>query len=55
MADVGNDSVFAGDEVVIWGSSKNNGIELLGLSEQIDTIPYELTCGVSKRVKRIYI
>ncbi len=55
MADVGDDPVFAGDEVVIWGDSQDDGIELLGLAEQINTIPYELTCGVSKRVKRVYI
>ena len=55
MADIGDDPIFAGDEVIIWGNCKDNSIELLELAEQINTIPYELTCRVSKRVKRIYI
>lgn len=43
-------SVDVGSEVEIWG--KNNPInELASLA---DTIPYELTCAVSKRVPRIY-
>jgi len=54
MVDVGYDSIFEDDEVVIWGDFENNSIELLELAEQIDTIPYVLTCGVSKRVKRVY-
>lgn len=43
-------SVDVGSEVEIWG--KNNPInELASLA---GTIPYELTCAVSKRVPRIY-
>ena len=55
MADIKNDNISLGDEVTIWGDCKGNSIKLLDLAEKIDTIPYELTCGVSKRVKRVYI
>ncbi|MBW1650140.1 MAG: alanine racemase [Deltaproteobacteria bacterium] len=55
MVDIGDDPIFVGDEVIIWGGCKDNSIKLLDLAEQINTIPYELTCGVSKRVKRVYI
>jgi len=55
MVDVGDDPVSPGDEVVIWGSSPQGAIQLLEVARKIGTIPYELTCGVSKRVRRIYI
>ncbi|MCQ2524609.1 MAG: alanine racemase [Lachnospiraceae bacterium] len=42
--------IDVGDEVEIFG--KNNPIEKL--SELAGTIPYELTCAVSKRVPRVY-
>lgn len=42
--------IDVGDEVEVFG--KNNPIEKL--AEQAGTIPYELTCAVSKRVPRIY-
>ncbi len=43
--------IDVGDEVEIFGN--NNPIETL--SEIAGTIPYELTCAVSRRVPRIYI
>ncbi len=43
--------VDAGSEIEIFG--KNNSIDTL--SEIAGTIPYELTCAVSKRVPRTYI
>jgi len=47
----GKSSVDVGSEVEIFG--KNNPIE--ELSKIAGTIPYELTCAVSKRVPRSYI
>lgn len=44
-------SVDVGSEVVIFG--ENNPIE--NLAKTAETIPYELTCAVSKRVPRMYI
>jgi alanine racemase len=55
MVDVGKAPVRPGDEVLLWGSSAQGKIEALEVAERIGTIPYELTCGVSKRVKRVYI
>lgn len=43
--------VDVGDEIEIFG--EHNPIE--SLSELAGTIPYELTCAVSKRVPRIYL
>jgi Alr-MurF fusion protein len=39
-----------GDEVVIFG----NEISLNKVAEQMETIPYEILTGISRRVKRIY-
>jgi len=55
MVDVGNDPIEIGAEAVIWGSSPQGVIEASEVAETIGTIPYELTCGVSKRVPRLYV
>jgi alanine racemase len=55
MVDVGNDPVPIGAEALIWGTSAQGVIEASEVSETIGTIPYELTCGVSKRVPRVYV
>jgi alanine racemase len=55
MAEVGDAPVRPGDEAIIWGESSQGTIQLLDVAEKIGTIPYELTCGVSKRVKRVYL
>jgi alanine racemase len=55
MVDVGHDAIKPGDEVIVWGDGPNGSIQVLEIAEKIGTIPYELTCGVSRRVKRTYI
>ncbi len=55
MIDVGDDPIKPGDEVIIWGESPQGTIQALEVAEKIGTITYELTCGVSKRVKRVYV
>ena len=55
MIHIGDTKVRVGDEVLLWGESASGTLELLDLAESINTIPYELTCGVSSRVQRIYI
>ena len=42
--------VEVGDEVEIFG--KRNSVEILAATA--GTIPYELTCAVSRRVPRVY-
>jgi len=54
MINVNDDPINPGDEVIIWGDSQQGTIQLAEVAQKIGTIPYELTCGVSKRVKRIY-
>ncbi len=47
--------VAVGDEVVLYGSQGDETISIESVAKQINTIPYEITCRVSKRVPRIYI
>lgn len=42
-------NVKRGDEVLLWGKD----LPVEALAEMIDTINYEMVCGVSNRVKRI--
>jgi alanine racemase len=55
MIDVGDDPIKTGEEVTIWGESEMGSIEALEVAEKIGTIAYEITCGVSRRVQRVYI
>ena len=43
-----------GDEVVIIGSQGDSCITSEEMAEQLDTISYEVTCGISERVPRLY-
>ena len=45
--------VFPGDEVVIMGKQQNEIISAWDIAEWSETIPYEVTCAVSRRVTRI--
>jgi alanine racemase len=53
MFDVGNDKIKIGDKVILLGNQKDKSINAWDWSDIIDTIPYEITCGISKRVPRI--
>src|SRR3990167_4106845 len=44
-----------GDEVILYGSQGQETISIESVARQLNTIPYEVTCNVSKRVPRIYI
>ena len=44
-----------GEEAVIFGSQGKSQILVEELAAQAETIPYEILCGVGKRVPRIYI
>ena len=55
MIDVGKDPINSGDPVILWGEGVQDSIQLLDVAEKLGTITYELTCGVSKRVQRIFI
>jgi alanine racemase len=48
-------NIKMGEEVVIFGKQKNSQIKVEELATKANTIPYEVLCGVGKRVPRIYI
>ena len=54
MFDVGDDKIKTGDEVILIGSTKGKTITAWDWSKILTTIPYEITCGITKRVPRIY-
>lgn len=55
MVDVGEKSdVAVGDDVILIGESANERITAWEIAAQVGTIPYEVTCGISSRVQRVY-
>ncbi|HVE76567.1 MAG TPA: alanine racemase [Actinomycetota bacterium] len=55
MADVGNDEIGPGDEVVLLGSQGADEINATEIADAVGTIPYEIVCGISARVPRVYV
>ncbi|MGM0641159.1 MAG: alanine racemase [Thermotogota bacterium] len=51
VAEITNDDIMVGDEVILFGD-KPSAEYLASLAQ---TINYEITCGISKRVKRVFI
>ncbi|MCS7299724.1 MAG: alanine racemase [Spirochaetia bacterium] len=47
-------SVNVGDEVIVFGGSEEGSIRVEDFAYRVGLIPYEITCGISKRVPRIY-
>lgn len=54
MFDVKDDNIKVGDEVVLLGKKNKLEITAWDWSKKLNTIPYEITCGISKRVRRVY-
>lgn len=54
LIDIGDDEVSVGDEVVMMGSQGDEEITAQEIASALDTIPYEIVCGVSARVPRLY-
>lgn len=52
LIDLGNDEYSLGEEVILFG---DNIITAETVAELIGTIPYEVTCAISKRVRRVYL
>jgi len=46
--------VSVGDEVFLIGGGADHTIKAADLARELDTIGYEITCGISPRVPRIY-
>jgi alanine racemase len=55
LVDCGDDPVEAGDEVVLVGRQGREEIRADELAEWIGTINYEIVCGISERVPRVYV
>lgn len=55
MVDCGDDIVEIGDEVVLIGQQEAEKISAEDWAEQLDTIGYEIVCGISKRIPRRYL
>jgi alanine racemase len=54
MVDCGDDPVSVGDDVVLIGRQGTEEITAEGWATQLDTIAYEVVCGIGPRVPRFY-
>ncbi len=53
--DVGHiPGVAVGDEVVLIGSSAGKTVDAVELAQLCESVPYEILCGISQRVPRVY-
>jgi alanine racemase len=53
--DVGNiPGVAVGDEVTLIGSNNGKTVDAVELARLGETVPYEILCGISQRVPRVY-
>ena len=41
------------DEAILWGGTVSD--DAATIARKTDTIPYEVLCGVSRRVPRVYL
>ena len=54
MFNVNNDEIKPGEKVILLGEDNKVNINAWDWSKLLNTIPYEVTCGISKRVPRVY-
>ncbi len=54
MVNCGDDHVEVGDEVVLIGTQGNETITAEEVAGHLDTIAYEIVCGIGPRVPRFY-
>jgi alanine racemase len=55
MVECGTDHVAVGDEVVLLGRQGDEEIPVQEWADILGTIVYEVTCGISLRVPRVYV
>ncbi len=48
-------NIDIGDEVTLFGGDESHGVSVDSIAGLLGTINYEITCGVSRRVPRVYI
>ncbi|HEU4868441.1 MAG TPA: alanine racemase [Actinomycetota bacterium] len=55
LVDAGDDELQVGDEVVILGRQGDEEVTAQEMADKLETIPYEVVCGISARVRRVYL
>ncbi|MGQ0680210.1 MAG: alanine racemase [Actinomycetota bacterium] len=55
LVDTGTEEFPVGEEVVILGRQGDERITAQQIADRLKTIPYEVVCGISSRVARIYM
>jgi alanine racemase len=55
MVECGTDHIAVGDEVVLLGRQGEEEIPVQEWADILGTIVYEVTCGISLRVPRVYV
>jgi alanine racemase len=56
MIDLGDmQNIQVGEEVVLLGKQGDEEISIYEWCRRLETIPFEVTCGISRRVARIYV
>lgn len=55
LIDVGDQPIDRGDAVVLIGNQGSQSIGAWEWAAALDTIAYEITCGISGRVPRRYV
>lgn len=55
MVDCGDEDVAVGDEVVLIGRQGDHEVTANEWGERLGTIGYEIVCGISARVPRVYV
>ncbi|MFZ0797338.1 MAG: alanine racemase [Terriglobales bacterium] len=48
-------SVAVGDEVILIGRDNGNSVDAVELARWCESVPYEILCGLSQRVPRVYL
>jgi alanine racemase len=54
LVDCGDDDVLAGDEVVLIGRQGGEQLTAWDWATRVDTIAYEILCGIGPRVPKVY-
>lgn len=55
VADIGSDSAYNDDEVVLFGSQQDARLPVEEIAGWARTIPYEILAGIAARVPRVYV
>jgi alanine racemase len=46
--------VAVGDEVILIGADRGKTVDAVELARWCESVPYEILCGLSQRVPRVY-